>query len=80
MTEEVDEKAGDLGETQSPNLPAETVGRPAELTTFVAALVLVAANLGLDLSTELVLACFVVLGALPGIVSWYIDHYRSYLR
>lgn len=75
-----EEKAGDLGETQSPNLPAETVGRPAELTTFIAALILIAAQVGLDLSTELVLAGFVVLGALPGIVSWYVDHYRSYLR
>ena len=51
--------------------------RPAELTTFVAALVAIAGAAGLDLSTEAVIAGFFVVGALPGIVTWLVDLYRE---
>lgn len=51
--------------------------RPAELTTFVAALVAVAAELGFGLSTTVVLAGFAVLGLAPAIVSWYVDLYQD---
>ena len=55
-------------------LPAR---RPAELTTFTAALVAVAGAIGFNLSTEAVVGVFVLIGSLPAIVTWAVDLYRD---
>lgn len=68
---------GPAAEVEPRSLPAR---RPAELTTFVASLVAVAAAAGLNLSTEVVIAAFGVLGLAPAVVSWYVDLYKDAFR
>lgn len=81
MGTEIEGDPGAAGETAAvekpPSLPAR---RPAELTTFVAAVVLVGAELSIDLSKEALLAGFTIVGLLPGIVSHYVSLYTAALR
>lgn len=51
--------------------------RPAELGTFVASLVAVVTALGFDLSTEVVLGVFVLIGSAPALISYFVDLYRE---
>ena len=53
---------------------------PAELTTFIASLVIAAGALGLDLTTEVVVAGFVIIGGLPAVITWAVNLYRDALR
>lgn len=64
-------------EPMGQTLPAR---RPAELTTFAGALAAAAAEFGLDLSSETVIAIFLVVGLLPGIVSYVVSIYREAIR
>ncbi|MGH2761428.1 MAG: hypothetical protein ACRDLD_02420 [Thermoleophilaceae bacterium] len=60
-----------------PTLPQR---HPAELTTFIAALVAIAAEFGFELSGGLVVAVFAVIGLLPTIVTWTVGLYRDALE
>lgn len=53
---------------------------PAELSTFIASLVVAAGALGLDIGTEVVVAAFVLIGSFPSIITWAVNLYRDTLR
>lgn len=79
--EKIEGDPGNAAETAlEERAPSVLQKRPAELTTFVASLVLVAAELGIDLSQEALLAGFVIVGVLPTIVSHYVSLYTAALR
>lgn len=54
--------------------------RPAELTTFLAGLLVLAGAAGLDLSEEVLLAAVAVIAGLPAVISWIVDVVRDSLR
>lgn len=53
---------------------------PAELTTFIAGVLVIAAALGLDLSEEQLLAGLAVVTGLPAVVTWFVGLFRDALR
>lgn len=69
--------SGPAGEVTKASLPRE---HPAETTTFIASLVVIAGVLGLDLSTEAVVAVFAVIGLLPTMVTWIVNLYHDTAR
>lgn len=69
---------GDVAEAELPVQRASlATRRPAELSTFVASLVVAGGAVGLDLSAEAVTAAFVVVSLLPAIVSYFVALYRE---
>jgi hypothetical protein len=76
----IDTNAADL-EAAGETTPGPLRQRhPAELTTFIASLVIAAGALGFEVSTEVVVACFVLIGTLPAIVTWAVNLYRDAFR
>jgi len=51
--------------------------RPAETTSFVAAIVAAAAALGLDLDEDTRAALIAVVGAIGAVVTWIVERRRS---
>jgi hypothetical protein len=71
---------GPAGEAELEGDPSILQRRPAELSTFIAAVVAVAAELSIDLSTTALLAVFIVIGTLPAIVTHYVTLYTGALN
>lgn len=53
---------------------------PAEVTTFLAGVLVIAAALGLSLSEEQLLAGLAVVTGLPAVITWAVNLYRDALR
>jgi len=69
--------SGPANEAPQPSLRER---RPAELTTFLVGVLVIAAALGLDLSEEQLLAGLAVITGLPAVVTWLVGLFRDALR
>jgi hypothetical protein len=77
----IDDTAADEHEATAPVIRAPLrARRPAEVTTFLAGVLILAAAFGLNLSEEQLLAGIAVVTGLPSVVTWIVGVFRDALR
>jgi len=77
----VNDRFADEAEAEAPvNRAPLRVRHPAELTTFLAGVLVIALAFGVNLTEELLLAGLAVVTGLPTVVTWLVNLYRDALR
>lgn len=79
-TTTTDEFAGDVADSGTVLRAPLRTRHPAELTTFLAGVLALAAAVGLDLNEEQLFAALAVVTGLPAIATWLVNLYRDAKR